>query len=121
MELYKSASWTVDRKRDDVKPMLANSDVTVGLCEETTGKLVAFARVLTDFTYKAFIYDVIVLPEHRNHGVGSQLMEALINHPKLRDVLHQDLYCLEALVPFYNKCQFEFLPEEFVVMRRTTR
>ena len=45
--------------------------------------LIAFARVLSDFTFKAFVFDVIVDKEHREEGVSDKLLNAILKHPKL--------------------------------------
>ena len=77
MMIYRSAWWSADRTCDEVRSMLAQSDVAIGICENSSGRLIAFTRALTDYTYKALIYDVIVLPEFRGQGIGAMLMEAI--------------------------------------------
>lgn len=37
----------------------------------------AFARILTDYVYKALILDVIVEPAYRGRGLGRLLMESI--------------------------------------------
>lgn len=44
---------------------MLSSNWTLELVDTENGKLVAFFRVLSDFTYRAFIYDVIVAKEYR--------------------------------------------------------
>lgn len=39
--------------------------------------LVAYARVLTDFTFKALIFDVIVSENQRGCGLGDKLTELI--------------------------------------------
>lgn len=41
------------------------------------GRPVGFARAVTDRTFRAFVEDVIVLPEFRNRGVGTRIMARL--------------------------------------------
>lgn len=42
-----------------------------------------FARVVTDRATFAWICDVIVDPADRGHGLGKQLVEAILGHPEL--------------------------------------
>ena len=51
--LYLAEWWTNRRSADDVRRMLEGSDVVIGFVDEETGVLAGFARVLTDFVYKA--------------------------------------------------------------------
>jgi GNAT superfamily N-acetyltransferase len=117
--LYQGEWWTRGRELDDVRRMLAGSDLIVALCEPETGRLAAFGRVLTDGVYKAFLFDVIVAPEYRSRGLGRGLMDAVCEHPAVRDVRHLELYCLPELVPFY--AQWGFTPASNIqLLRRQT-
>ncbi|MEJ3746266.1 N-acetyltransferase [Actinomycetes bacterium KLBMP 9797] len=72
MALFAQAWWAKSRTHDDVRQMLANSDIVAGLARPADGRLLAFARVLTDFTYLALILDVVVAADARGHGLGAQ-------------------------------------------------
>ena len=85
LELYKSEFWSYKRTREDVVKMLAGSDIIVGLVDENE-QLIGFSRVLTDFVYRATIYDVIIKPTHRKMGLGAKLIDTVINHPELASV-----------------------------------
>ncbi len=105
-ELYQSEWWTEGRELPDIRRMLEGSDVIVGFCDPDTKRLIAFARVLTDYVYKALIFDVIVAASHRSHGLGRALMEAVLSHPRLQTVRQFELYCLPELIPFYRQWGF---------------
>lgn len=60
-----------DRTETDVERAVAETDVMVGLRDTETDRLIASMRVLTDFTYYARIYDVIVATDRRDEGVGN--------------------------------------------------
>ncbi len=106
MALYRNEWWTKDRKLEDVRRMLANTDFIFAFCEKDSKRLVAFTRVLSDRVYKALLFDVIVAPDCREHKLGRALMEAILNHPELKHVRHVELYCLPELGPFYEKWGF---------------
>ena len=50
------------------------------------GVLAGFARVLTDYTFRAHLGDVFILPEHRGLGLGKALVAFVLDHPALRTV-----------------------------------
>jgi len=108
--LYRNEWWTRERQEADVRRMLEHTDIVVGLCEGgragAPGRLVAFARVVTDYVYKATLYDVIVAPDYRGRGLGPLLMNAVLSHPAVAKVAHAELYCLLELVPFYRTLGF---------------
>lgn len=104
--LYQVNWWAKDRALTDVQKMLRHSNVVIGYAEVETGKLVAFARVLTDYVYKALIFDVIVAEDYQQQGLGRALMDAILNHPDLKSVKHFELYCLPEMMPFYHKWGF---------------
>ncbi len=115
LDLYKNEFWSHKRTREQVEKMLAASDIVIGLVDECD-RLVAFTRVLTDFIYRAMIYDVIVKPSHRNMGLGAKLMELVTNHPKLSSVELISLYCLPEMINFYERRGFTADLREFHLM-----
>ena len=110
LALYRNEWWTRNRQEADVRRMLEQTGLVFGLCEGgvpgAPGRLVAFARVLTDNVYKATLYDVIVAPDCRGRGLGQLLMNAVLEHPAVAKVEHIELYCLPELVPFYRALGF---------------
>lgn len=104
-ELYRKEFWSQNRIQQDVAKMLVASDIVIGLVDECD-RLVGFTRVLTDFVYRAFIFDVIVNPTHRNQGLGKKLLDSVIHHPRLQAVECFGLYCLPEMVPFYERWGF---------------
>ena len=116
--LYLEEWWTHRRTVEDVRRMLEGSDVVLGFEDSETGRLVGFARVISDFVYKALVLDVIVATSHRGTGLGAALMDAVIEHPRLTDVAHFELYCRPGLVPFYERWGFSADLGELRFMRR---
>jgi GNAT superfamily N-acetyltransferase len=105
--LFLEEWWTHRRSVDDVRRMLDGSDVVLALVDDSQGeRLAGFARVVTDFVYKALVLDVIVQADYRKAGLGARLMDEVVGHPRLRDVLHFELYCRPELVPFYERWGF---------------
>ena len=104
-DLYTNESWSQNRTQQDIAKMLAASDIVIGLVDECD-RLIGFIRVLTDFVYRAFIFDVMVKSTHRNQGLSKKLLESVIDHPQLQSVEYLGLYCLPEMVPFYERWGF---------------
>ena len=105
MDLYKNEFWCDKRTREDVVKMLAATDVIIGFVDEGD-RLIGIVRVMTDFVYRAMVFDVIVNPTYRKIGLGVKLMDAVINHPKLQAVEKSYLSCLPKMIPFYERWGF---------------
>lgn len=119
MALYEQCWWARGRARSDVERMLAASEHVA--LEDAEGTLVAFARVVTDYVYKALILDVVVDERLRGQRLGQRIVDALLDHPKLGDVRHFELYCMPDMVPFYERWGFETDPAGVRFMRRTAQ
>jgi predicted GNAT family N-acyltransferase len=109
-DLYGEYEWWADREVEAVRRALSTTEVAVGI-EEENG-LVAAARVLTDYTYYATVFDVIVAADRRGEGLGTRLMERVVGHPDLQSVVGLSLLCRRGLMPYYESIGFErFDPE----------
>lgn len=118
--LYQSEWWTRGRTLEETQRVVRHSDIIVAFCENDAKRLVAFTRVLTDYVFKALVFDVIVAESYRGTGLGSKLIDAVVNHSELKAVRHIELYCLPELMPFYQKWGFTAELGELRFMRRTT-
>ena len=75
--------WAEGRTRDIVERSLRNS-----LCFGAYAGVeqIAFGRVITDRAVFAYMADVFVVPEHRGRGVARALVQAMLDHPDLREL-----------------------------------
>lgn len=75
--------WGTGRTREMTERSIQNS-----LCfgVYNGGKQVGFARVVTDRAVIGYLCDVFVLPDHRGKGLGKALMNAVMDHPDLKDL-----------------------------------
>lgn len=117
MQLYRSEWWTSHRTAEQVRELVKWSDLVVGLCDAADDRLVAFARVLTDRTFRAFIFDVIVAADYRGRGLGHRLIDEVLSNPGVKGVEQVELYCRPELVPFYESLGFA-RPDSGVVLMR---
>ncbi|MBD2139610.1 GNAT family N-acetyltransferase [Anabaena sp. FACHB-1237] len=105
VELYKHESWSKNRTYAGVVKMLAGSDMIIAFINEEQ-ELIAFCRLLSDGVYRAVIYDVIIHSHYRKMGLGTTLLDAVLNHPELKEVEVIALYCLPEMVQFYQSWGF---------------
>jgi N-acetyltransferase len=116
--LYQNEWWTRGRTLDQVRRMLDATRVLAAFVDPEADRLIAFARVITDETYKALVLDVIVDSAARQHGLGKMLMDAVTGHPALAQVEHFELYCRPELIPFYERWGFKEPGAALRFMRR---
>ncbi|NEO28806.1 MAG: GNAT family N-acetyltransferase [Kamptonema sp. SIO4C4] len=116
-QLYQKQWWTHQRQRRDIPRMLQHSDEIVAFCEPQNNQLVAFSRLLTDYVYRAYIFDVIVAEAHQKQGLGRKLIEAILQHPRLQAVEVFSLTCLPEMVKFYQKWGFTNSSGQVCLMR----
>ena len=119
-KLYQGEFWCKHRRRDGIKTMLQHTDILIAIVDEKDD-LHGFCRVLTDYVYKASLYDLIVSPEHRGNKLGKLLMDTVLGLEELADVEHIDLNCLEEMLPFYQHWQFESKLDSLLFLRRSHR
>ena len=105
-ELYSHAWWAKDRSFEQTVECINGSQVCIGVVD-SNGKVIGFARAITDFIFKAMIFDVIVCPNHRNKGLGNKVMRSIQRHDKLKNVRHFELYCLPDMEAYYSNLGFK--------------
>jgi GNAT superfamily N-acetyltransferase len=117
--LYQHEWWTKGRSLELTRQCVQGSQVCFGLLDDR-GNLVGFTRVISDYTFKALVLDVIVAKHLRGLGLGDHLVGLVGSHERLRAVKHFELYCLPELVPFYSRFGFSEKVGEIRFMRRVT-
>lgn len=75
-------------------PLVIRNSVCFGVFH--LGKQVGFARVITDFSEFASLWDVFIDEEHRGKGVGKQLMKYIMEHPRLKGIFRWFLMTEDA-------------------------
>ncbi|ELS0754613.1 GNAT family N-acetyltransferase [Vibrio vulnificus] len=103
--LYDHAWWAKSRTLEETRSCVQGSQLCIGALDNND-QLVGFARVISDFTFKAVIFDVIVHPSQRGIGLGTTLMNAIRTHDKLKQVKHFELYCLPEMESYYEQLGF---------------
>ncbi|MEQ1709217.1 MAG: GNAT family N-acetyltransferase [Terricaulis sp.] len=74
--------WSPGIPRDVVARACANS--MCAIARDEAGKLIGFARLVTDKATFAWLCDVIVLPGRQGRGLGRALVAVFREHPDLQ-------------------------------------
>ncbi len=115
LRLFHQAPWGKGRTLDDAREMLRHTDVA--LCAWDGEELVGFGRVLTDFVYRATIWDVIVEKSYQKQGIGTEIVQCILNHPRLKKV---ELFWLCTRRPsFYERLGFSSKEQTGMVWSRS--
>jgi ribosomal protein S18 acetylase RimI-like enzyme len=115
MTLFQQAPWAKGRTLNDARDMLRHTDVA--LCAWDGDHLVGFGRVLTDFVYRATIWDVIVDEAYQKQGIGAEIVQRILHHPRLKKV---ELFWLCTRRPgFYEKLGFSSKEQTGMVWNRS--
>jgi len=103
LRLYAQAPWAQGRTREDIREMLAQTDLAISVWE--SDRMVGFGRVLTDYVYRASIWDVIVDEAYQGQDIGTEIMQRILCHPSLKRV---ELFwlCTRDKQAFYEKLGF---------------
>jgi ribosomal protein S18 acetylase RimI-like enzyme len=118
VRLYASAPWAKGRAVDDVRRMLEQTDVVVSAWDGP--RLVGFGRVLTDYVYRASIWDVVVDQDYQGQDIGTQIMQRILQHPDLK---HVELFwlCTRDKQAFYEKLGFSTKEQTGMVWARANQ
>jgi ribosomal protein S18 acetylase RimI-like enzyme len=116
VRLYAQAPWAAGRTVEDATDMLANTDLALSVWDGP--RLVGFGRVLTDYVYRASIWDVIVDKQYQGQDIGTQIMQRILQHPSLRRV---ELFwlCTRDKQAFYEKLGFSAKEQTGMVWARS--
>lgn len=91
--LCNQSYWARGIPRDVVERAIAHS---VAFAAYDDGRLVAFARVISDYAVFAYLADVFVVPSHRGRGIAKQLMRAIRGQPELQGLRRWSLVTSDA-------------------------
>lgn len=101
LALYKSEGWWPERTAEQVAAVLGSAPAAGAWLED---ELVGFARAVSDGMLRAYVEDVIVVPQLRGTNIGRRLMDCLLGQLDAIPVV--TLFCGSELVPFYESTGF---------------
>ena len=101
--LSHNAFWCQGRSARDLRQMVKNSAVCVTAWRGRT--LIGFGRATSDAIYRGTIWDVVVDAQHAGRGIGTGIMETLLQSKVLANC--ERVYLMTTNSPdFYKKLGF---------------
>jgi GNAT superfamily N-acetyltransferase len=100
--------WAPNRPRDVIEKSLRSS-LCLGVHRRADGLQAAFCRVVTDFATFGWVCDVFVDSAFRAHGIGTAMLETLVNLPELAGL--RLILATRDAHSLYEKFGFEPLPQ----------
>ncbi len=73
--------WAKDRTINQIKKMLANSNVIITLWYKNN--LVGFGRATTDQVFRAVLWDIVISKDVQRIGLGKVIVEELLKDKKI--------------------------------------
>ncbi|MDA0739962.1 MAG: GNAT family N-acetyltransferase [Nitrospirae bacterium] len=116
LSLFQQSSWAGDRTLEDTQDMVKHTNVFITAWDG--GQLVGCGRVLTDYVYRASIWDVIVDKPYQGQDIGTGIINTILSHSTLQRV---DLFwlCTRDNQAFYETLGFSAKEQIGMVWDRT--
>ncbi len=110
--LFENTGWNREYRAtaEDLACAVANSQFVVAAYDGEN--LVGFGRVLTDGVLHAMIYELIVHPEYQGKGIGTQILQRLIQWCSEMHIRDIQLFCARGKRSFYEMNGFVARPED---------
>jgi ribosomal protein S18 acetylase RimI-like enzyme len=110
--LFETTGWNREYRAspDELMKALAGSQWVMAAYDH--GALVGFCRVVTDGVLYAVLYDLIVAPEYQNRGLGTQLLERMVQKCLEANIRDIQLFCAKGKRGFYERRGFKARPTE---------
>ncbi|MFD2655123.1 GNAT family N-acetyltransferase [Gracilibacillus thailandensis] len=80
--LLQPTYWANERSKETIAHSIENS-FSFGIYEKD--KQIGFARVVSDQAVFSWILDVVIDSEYQGRGIGSFLMQCILEHPLLKN------------------------------------
>lgn len=115
LALYHVTWWAKERTTEQVRRALEHSRPIITAWDGP--KLIGFTRVISDLTYRATIWDVIVADAYQKRGVGREMMRLVLDHADLKTVTMFVLLTKDQQ-RFYEHLGFTVEREMMMMLRR---
>jgi GNAT superfamily N-acetyltransferase len=112
VRLFRSSGWSeaLDVPAEKLAESLRHA--WYGVCARQGGRVVGMGLVISDGTLHALIVDVIVEPELRGRGIGTEIMNRLVARCREAEVLQIELFSARGKRRFYERLGFVARPDD---------
>lgn len=111
-ELFVQADFTEPATNFDWLSEAVKGSLTAVIAEDdTTGKVIGFARALGDGASDCYIQDAVVSGKYRNRGIGKKLVQFLLEELARKNIDWIGLIATPGKADFYRKLGFETMTD----------
>ncbi|MGD0020436.1 MAG: GNAT family N-acetyltransferase [Candidatus Limnocylindrales bacterium] len=110
--LFRSSGWTEAFQVPTDRLAATLPHAWYGICARRGGEVVGTGLVLSDGVLHALIVDVIVMPEMRGRGIGTEIMKRLVARCQEAGVLQVQLFSARGQRGFYESLGFVPRPDD---------
>ncbi|NHM31931.1 GNAT family N-acetyltransferase [Neobacillus terrae] len=117
-QLYETTGWNARYgfTQDDLFISINKSWYLVSVYDSK--KLIGFGRIVSDGIYQTFIGDLIIHPDYQKRGIGSKVLNLLIEKCKSSGIKWVQLTSAKGKAEFYKKHGFQERPADGPGMER---
>jgi predicted N-acetyltransferase YhbS len=99
--LYRAHGWT--HANDPTRLRTAVESSSLSIVAVDGGRVVGFARAMSDEAFAVYIADILVAPDRQREGIGRAMAEAILAHYPLERFHHQVLIAERGAEGFYRR------------------
>ncbi len=118
-QLFDSTGWNNLYKVQISELSKALENTWYVVCAYDSEQLVGMGRIVSDGVLYAMIYDMIVLPDYQGRGIGSRMLDKLIERCRQAGIRDLQLFSAAGKMSFYDKRGFQERPGNSAGMRFT--
>jgi len=104
--LFQTTGWYASVPVTPEELILAVSNSWFWIAVYDAERLVGFGRIVTDEVLHAMIYDLIVHPDYQMRGIGSRILERLVDQCLRLGIRDIQLFCARGKRAYYEKRGF---------------
>ena len=99
---------------------LNGSLLAVAAQDDSSGRIIGFARALGDGASDCYIQDVVVASEYRRQGIGRKLMEFMLKELAAKNIDWVGLIATPGKSEFYRQLGFEAMTDFTPMLLKNT-
>lgn len=108
-DLYMAGGWWDRALSTGLSTLITGSFAFVIAIEHSTGRVIGTGRVLSDGISDAYIQDLVVLPNYRGRGIGTEILSTLLDHCRSAGITWIVLVAEPGTEAFYVPLGFQKL------------
>jgi ribosomal protein S18 acetylase RimI-like enzyme len=109
-DLYRAGGWWKEEfKSEELRHLIRGSFAFAVATDTKTGRAIGMGRVISDGVSDGYIQDLVVLPQYRKSGTGTQIVAALVNRCLQSGITWIGLIAEPDTEKFYSPLGFHIL------------